>query len=166
MINLATSGQVSNSGGLTNGRRLYGRSPRLPIAQVDNLDFPDLASRIDGGEATHNKRAGLSHQFRKNCLGQDHIKAPAKAHRGAPRKCDEGELFDGQTVYFRLQQEAKAPHARQKRKGPGITIGDRGNKLLVGYQNQMSQVASENARATNDISKLIGSDGHLQLHST
>jgi hypothetical protein len=144
---------------------LFGRSPRLPIAQVDNLDFLDLANPIEGAETIHNRRAGLIHQFRKNWSGQDHIKALAKAHRVAPRKRNESELLNGQTVYFWLQQERKAPHAKQKWKGPGIIIGNWGTELLLGYQNQALQVAGENARATNDIFKLIGSDGQLQLHS-
>jgi transposase InsO family protein len=166
LLNLATNAQVSNSDGLTNGRRLYGRSPRLPLAQVDTLDFIDLPNPIEGDETIRYRRVGLIRQFRKNRPEQDHAKAHAKANKAAPRKCDESELFNGQTAYAWLQQEAKAPYAKQKRNGPGIIIGDWGNKLLLGYQNQILQVASESARATNEIFKLMGSDGQLQLHST
>ena len=73
--------------------------------------------------------------------------------------------FNGQTVYSWPQQDAKAPYSKQKWKGPAIIIGDWGSKILIGYQNQILQVASENVRATSEVLKLIGSDGQLQIHS-
>ena len=124
MLTLATNGQAGNADGLTSGRRLYGRAPRVPIATVGALDFLDLANPVDAIEGERGKRIIAIHQLRRIWLKNGRKDALRKAHKCAPRASREQELFNGQSVYFRLQQEGKGPAARRKWRGPGIILGN------------------------------------------
>ncbi len=95
----------------------------------------------------------------------ERTKSIKKAFRCAPRKSKEQELPNGQSVYFWHQQDAKAQSSKQKWKGPGLIVGNWGNRILIGFHNQILQIASENVRATQDVIEMIGCDSQLKINT-
>ena len=100
MVTMISNSQISNDDGHSAGRRMYGRSPRLPISAIDSVNFCDLVNDADpSGRAVSNK-LGKLREIREKWLKNENIRVFGKiTERNAPGT-EKNRLFLGQSVYF------------------------------------------------------------------
>ena len=100
MTTMRINSQVRQFGGFAPGKRVFGRTPKMPIWDIGNPFFEDFTNPVEAPATTAHGLLSVMRKIRQASLNADFSNKLSTALTRMVRKNKSEEFFLGQTVFF------------------------------------------------------------------
>ena len=162
MTTMRLYSQAQQYDGFTPRQRVFGRTPKLPIWEIDNPFFEDFTNPAEAPATKTQWFLSVIRQIRQASLNADFSNKLNTALTRMVRIKIRGILFSWNGFFISANRKEKG---EKKWLGPGVIIGRFVGKYAMDrFMGSYLEVDLGDMRPTNSLFELIGRDGTLCLH--